>query len=213
MTQDIMNKPIVLQLNGNWMPIDQKTLKEAIIAMTSDGNSPAAEALDISYDKDENGEYDFTTPAYMTPVKWEDWVNLPIRDYDFVIHSAKMEVRAPTVLIAPSYRKMPTTSTRATKFNVYERDKGICQYTGEKVSKGSGNIDHIKPVSKGGKNTWDNMVWTNADINSKKGNKSNKEAGLTLIREPLAPKPMPVSMKFRVAKHPTWKHFLIREQS
>lgn len=209
MSQDIMNKPLVLQLNANWMPIDQKTLKEAVIAMTSQGDEPSAKALDIEYARDENGDYDFANPIYMNPVGWSDWISLPVRDFDFVIHSAKLAVRAPTVLIAPGYRKMPTMAPRATKFNIFERDRGVCQYTGKKISKTQGNVDHILPLSKGGKNTWENMVWTSAELNSRKGNKLNHEVGLTLIKAPTAPRPMPVSMKFREARHPTWAHFLV----
>ena len=217
MSHEIMNKPIVLQLNGNWMPIDTKTPKEAIIAMTSQGDSPPAQALDISYEKDENGEYDFSCPSYMNPVSWEDWIDLdktPIREYDEVIRTSRMEIRVPTVLLASNFRQMPTITARATKFNIYERDGGVCQYTGKKVSKGSGNIDHIQPVSKGGKNTWENMVWTSAELNSKKGNRLNHEVGLKLIRPPKAPPKMPVSMKFKPenARHPSWLPFLVREK-
>jgi hypothetical protein len=56
------------------------------------------------------------------------------------------------------------------------------------------------------------MVWTSEKLNSDKGNRLNHEIGLKLIRSPKTPQPMPVSMKFKEAKHPTWKHFLLREQ-
>lgn len=211
MNKDIMNKPIVLQLNANWLPVDQKTVKEAIIAMNSDGDSPPALALDIEYDRDENGEYNFSNPVWINPVKWEDWINLNIRDYDFTVSSTKFTMRAPTVLIAPNYRQVPTRRPRATKFNIFDRDRGICQYTGRKISRGSGNIDHIVPVSRGGKNTWLNMVWCDESINSKKGDRLPHEAGLKLIRKPQEPVKTPVSVLFREAAHPTWLPFLINK--
>ena len=213
MTQNIMNKPIVLQLNGNWQPIGQKSVKDAIISMTSIGDQPAAQSIDISYAKDENGEYDFSHPEYMNLVGWDEWAQLPIREYDFVIHSARLTMRAPTVIVAPNYRKMPMKKPAATKYNVFERDGGVCQYTGKKISRTAGNIDHILPQSKGGKNTFTNMVWCDQKVNFKKGNKSNSEAGLKLIRKPFAPKEAAISTFIREAKHPTWIHFLTHIQN
>ena len=207
---DIMNKPIVLQLNANWMPIGYKTLKEAIIAMTSDGESPAAVSLDIKYTKNEDGSYDFGSPEYMNPLSWEDWItsDLPIREYDFVIHSARLEFRAPTVIIAPGYRKMPMKKSRPTKFNVYERDGGVCQYTGKKLTRTEGNIDHVIPQSKGGKSSWENQVFCDKNVNSKKGSKSLADCGYELLKEPKAPPELPVSSTIRDIKHPTWTTFL-----
>lgn len=207
-TNNIMKSPIVLQLNGNWMPIAQKTVAEAVIAMTSQGESPAALALDIAYDKDENGEYDFSSPTYMNPVGWNEWMTLPVREYDLAIRTVNTEIRVPTVLIATKFRKMPVKKPRATKFNVFERDRGICAYTGKKVSRGQGNIDHIIPRSRGGKNTWENMVWCDKDINSKKGDKLPHEVGLKLLTKPIAPAEIPVSMTFREAKRPEWIPFI-----
>jgi 5-methylcytosine-specific restriction endonuclease McrA len=206
-----MNKPIVLQLNANWLPIGQKTVKEAIISMTSEGSSPPALALDIAYDLGEDGEYDFSTPSYVNPVKWEDWVSLEIREYDFVISSSKFSMRVPTVLIAPNYRNVPMRSPRATKFNVFERDNGVCQYTGKKTSRKEGNVDHIIPLSRGGRNTWQNMVWSDLSINSKKGDRLPHEAGLKLIRKPVEPPVVPVSVTLKEAKHPSWVPFLINK--
>lgn len=203
-----MKSPIVLQLNGNWMPISQKTVAEAIIAMTSMGESPAALALDIDYEKNADGEYDFSSPKYMNPVSWDEWINLPVRDFDISIHTVKMEIRVPTVLVAPSYRKMPTRKSRPTKYNVFDRDGGICQYTGKKLSKNQGNIDHVVARSRGGKNTWENMVWCTKEINSKKGDKPLSELGLKLLRKPTAPPEIPIAMTFREAKRPEWLPFI-----
>lgn len=209
MKQNIMNKPIVLQLNANWMPVHNHTVKDAIIAMNSDGSKPPALALDIAYEKDENGEWDFSNPSYINPVGWEDFINLPIREYDLTVSTAKFTMRAPTILIAPEYRKVPMRTPRATKFNVYERDGGVCQYTGEKVPKGSGNIDHVISRAKGGKNSWENMVWCKSIINSKKGDKLPHEVGLKLIRKPKAPSGRPITSLFREARHPSWIPFLM----
>lgn len=211
MSQNIMNKPIVLQLNGNWMPVGIKSIKEAFIAMTSEGDAPAALALDIAYEL-VDGECDFSNPTYMNAVGWEDWIQLPIRDYDFVVRSARLEVRAPTVLIAPNYREMPMRKPSPTKNNIFERDGGVCQYTGKKLGKGQGNIDHVVARARGGKNEWNNMVWCDKSLNSKKGDRLPHEVGLKLIRKPVEPPVLPLSMTFNEAKHPTWIPFITKSK-
>lgn len=209
MTGNIANKAIVLQLNGNWQPIDIKTVSDAFVAMTSEGTEPSALALDIEYGKKEDGTYDFSSPTYMNPVGWKDWKNLPIRDYDLSIRTPTMEIRVPTILIAPNFRRMPTKKASPTSNNIFERDGGVCQYTGRKIKKSEGNLDHVIPRSKGGTSTWENLVWSDRSINSKKGNSLNHEVGLKLLNTPKAPPAKPLSFFITEAKHPTWSHFLL----
>ena len=195
------------------MPIRKGSVREAILAMTADNSEHdrAAVALDIQYDLDEQGEWDFNNPPLaMIPTKWEDWVKLPIRDYDSVVHSAKLAIRAPTVVIAKNYHKMPKISHRPSKRTIYERDKGICQYTGKKLSFASASLDHVLPKSKGGKDTFENLVLCEAKTNHEKGNKSNAEAGLVLLRAPKAVPTVPASALIKIPAHFDWRWFLIK---
>ena len=210
--ESIVNKTIVLSLNGLWMPVGFKTVKQAIKDMNGgeEGGAPPALALDIGYNVLENGEYDFDNPTYMNPVAWNEWINLPVRSFDLSISSVKMTVRVPTVLIAQNFKKMPIKRFRPTKEAIRLRDGDVCQYSGEKITRGQGNIDHVLPKDKGGKDTFENLVWCKKEINTAKGNKTNKEAGLKLIRTPLEPKPVPMSSTIKVARHTDWNHFLIK---
>lgn len=211
MIDSIINKPIVLSLNGLWMPIGFKTVKQAVKDMNGGeaGDTAPALALDIGYKLLDNGEYDFENAEYMNPVKWEEWIKLPVRPFDMSIATVKMVIRAPTVLIAQNFKKMPIKKFRPTKETIRQRDGDVCQYTGEKIPKGQGNIDHIIPKDKGGKDTFENQVWCKKEINSMKGNRFNHEVGLKLIRDPKAPKAVPVSATIKVARHLDWRHFLI----
>lgn len=71
---------------------------------------------------------------------------------------------------------------------LFGRDRYVCAYCGghfpnyHNLSK-----DHIFPKSKGGENTWMNVVTACKDCNSKKGNKTLKEAGLELLYVPYVP--------------------------
>ena len=206
---NVINQP-VLCLNGVWQALGTKTVKEALIAMLGGekGNSPAAMAIDMVFPIDADGNVDWNNPEYTQPVGWDEWRKLPVRDYDLAIHTANMEIRAPRVIIQPNYSKMPIVQPRPTKEAIRKRDGGICQYTGEVLTWKEGNIDHVTPRSQGGRNTFENMVWCHKDINSKKADKTPKQAGLTLIRKPFAPKSLPISSTINVAHHPSWVHFL-----
>lgn len=61
--------------------------------------------------------------------------------------------------------------------NVYERDYYACRYCGARQNL---VIDHVTPVSRGGRNTLDNLVTACAECNSRKHDRSPDEAGMIL---------------------------------
>lgn len=212
---DVTNKSIVLKLNASWMPVGYCTIKKAIIDLTggdSPDKTPNALALDIHYEKDENGEWDYDNPVYMNPLKWEDWISLPVRECDLAIHTTKIAIRAPLVLITPNYNKVPVKRPRPTKDAIKKRDNLQCQYTGRKLTNKEADIDHIIPVSRGGKNTFSNMVVSDININRMKADKTPQEAGLKLIRIPQEPPPIPISTTITDLKHPVWGPFLLKNR-
>jgi len=209
----IANKLICLSLNSNWQPIGYKTVKDAIIDLCGseiDGK-PSILALDIDYELNENGESNLSAPTIMQPTSWREWLKLTIRPWDLVINSAHMSIRVPTITIATNFNKMPVKYFRGkpSKDAIYTRDQGICQYTGKRIDRNSATVDHIIPRSKGGEDSWANLVLCSRDINSKKGNKLNTEVGLKLIKQPSIPQPVPVSSLIKEAKHRDWEHFLM----
>lgn len=210
---NVANKLICLNLNSTWQPVGFKTVKEAIIALcASDAEGKANSlALDIDYNVLDNGEPDLSEPKSMIPVSWSDWIGLPIRSWDFTISSPSMTIRVPTVIISANYTKMPMKHFKGkpSKDAIYNRDKGTCQYTGKKIDRHHATVDHVVPRSRGGEDTWTNLVLCSKEVNTKKGNSLNSEAGLQLLKVPLAPQPVPVYSLIREAKHNDWKHFLI----
>ncbi len=209
---NILDKPIVLALNANWLPIRTCSVRQAILAMNSSGvnNDSAAVGLDIQYKQNSDGSYDFSEPLAMIPTPWAEWIKLPVRSIDERVRSALLDVRVPTVVISLGYKKMPNKTFRPSKKTIYERDKGICQYTGKSLSFKQGTLDHITPRSKGGKDTFENLVLACPDINHRKGNKSNEEAGLKLLKKPKAPLPVPAIALITEARSFDWQWFLIK---
>lgn len=205
---NIANKLICLKLNKAWQPVGYSTVGKALVDLAA---GVSARALDLDYELDENGE-PIGDPISMNPVDWETWLTLPCRPYDLVIHTSKMTVRVPTVLIARNFNKMPVKKFKGkpSKDAIWIRDEGIDQYTGKPLRREDATIDHVVPQSKGGHDSWENLVTTHRDINSEKGNKSNSEAGLKLIRAPKVPAPVPISLLIREVRHRDWRPFLVK---
>ena len=75
-----------------------------------------------------------------------------------------------------------------TKANIWKRDNYTCAYTGEKLTKETVSVDHIIPQSRGGKNTWENLITASKKINVFKDDRTPKEAGLKLLWKPEKPR-------------------------
>ena len=174
---DILQKNIVLVLNRNWQAINIVTPAAAFCQMSTD----VATGLDVD-GRDS-----------MRPTTWEDWLELPIREGDNGIGTARGEIRVPTVIVLARFARVPIKRPKFSARNLWKRDLGQCQYTGKALGPGEGNIDHVIPRSRGGKTTWENCVLADRHVNSVKGNRTPEEAGLKLRTKPVAPKALPVT--------------------
>jgi 5-methylcytosine-specific restriction endonuclease McrA len=187
-----IDQPIVLVLNKHWQAIHVKTPAEAFCMLASD----AATALDIS-----DGNF--------VPTKFADWLALPVRETDRAVTTPRGSVRVPTVIISLNYAKVPLRRPAFGARGIWERDGGVCQYTGQKLAPDEGNIDHVVPRSRGGATDWENCVLAHREVNSRKADRLPQEAGLRLRKRPTAPRALPVSAFIR-NRHAIadWDHFL-----
>lgn len=199
---EILDKTIVLSLNALWQPIDCVSVRKAIENMTS-GNSGHPSALGMNMEVAEDGSMDI-----LGAVKWEEWVNLPIRHYDLTVMTNRGPIRAPQVIVAPNYDKScRIVAPRASRRGILERDNYTCQYCGNRFPEKQLNLDHVFPESRGGKSNWQNLVCSCLTCNSLKADRTPQEAGMRLLRQPFAPKPRPASFKFQTPKTPFWAAF------
>ncbi len=90
----------------------------------------------------------------------------------------------PVVIRLRYYIKMPFKEIPMTRKNVMHRDNHTCQYCGRKADL---TIDHVIPRSKGGKDTWDNVVIACLRCNVTKGDRTPAEAQMALKRPPVRP--------------------------
>jgi hypothetical protein len=87
---------------------------------------------------------------------------------------------------------------------VYKRDNYECQYCGIKQKL---TIDHVVPRSKGGKDTWQNLVACCEPCNLKKGNKLLRETDMKLKSIPKAPSSK-IMLDLENTKVSEWKNFI-----
>lgn len=71
----------------------------------------------------------------------------------------------------------------AARSAILHRDGFCCMYCGGPAT----TIDHVLPESRGGENTWLNLVAACSDCNFFKAARTPEEAGMVLLREPFVP--------------------------
>lgn len=62
-------------------------------------------------------------------------------------------------------------NVRENRLKVFERDDYKCHYCQKQLTRFTGTLDHIQPVSKGGDNSFDNLVTSCLHCNSRRGNR------------------------------------------
>ena len=103
---------------------------------------------------------------------------------DYQIMTSNGIFYLPSALMLNNYVRIPRAEIRPSKKNLIIRDRAKCQYCSCSLSEKSITIDHITPRSRGGGNTWENMVCCCLTCNRKKGNKTPTEAKMKLLANP-----------------------------
>ncbi len=106
--------------------------------------------------------------------------------------SERAEVPFPLVIRLVRFVQVPRRFRRqVTNTFLFARDNYSCQYCGRHRSELRGRQfltrDHILPLSRGGGNTWGNVVASCSPCNNRKGNRLPEEAGLKLLSTPKEP--------------------------
>jgi len=156
---DILNKTIVLVLNRNWQAIHVRTPQEAFCMMATN----VATALEIEFGDGARAEA-------LRPVTWDEWITLPVRPQDNAVQTVRGPIRVPTVIVAVNFARVPKKRPKLCAKTIRERDDNRCQYTGALLRPDEGSLDHVLPRSRGGKDAWENLVWSSKAVNTKKGN-------------------------------------------
>jgi 5-methylcytosine-specific restriction endonuclease McrA len=93
--------------------------------------------------------------------------------------------RLPEIIKLVNYVPMPYNEAALSRKNIYLRDNYTCRYCGKTGV--TLTIDHVVPKSRGGRETWENMVVCCARCNNRKGDQNLEDAGLELKTMPYRP--------------------------
>jgi 5-methylcytosine-specific restriction endonuclease McrA len=157
----------VLMLNRHYQPVRVTPARRALMLIYGG----TAHALDERYEA-----YDFTA-----------WMRTAPRHDDETIGTTSGPLRVPRVVLLHRYGRVPVTTLRLCRRNVYLRDDFTCQYCGRKPPVKDLNLDHVKPRSQGGTATWENLVTSCRRCNFRKGGQTPDAAGMRLLSEPKRP--------------------------
>ncbi|SJM71739.1 HNH endonuclease [Gulosibacter sp. 10] len=92
----------------------------------------------------------------------------------------------PQVILLNRYVRIPMTrQAPVSRKGVLRRDSHRCAYCDAFAN----TIDHVQPRSRGGRDSWENLVACCLRCNNVKGDRTPEEMGWTLRRRPLPPLP------------------------
>ena len=114
------------------------------------------------------------------------------RDGSRMIRSASLTVPKPAVIRLVRYVFVPRKFRRqVTNTFLFARDDYKCQYCGRRADQFGFREcltrDHLIPLSRGGKNTWTNVVTACSACNTRKGNRLPKQCGMFPLNKPVEP--------------------------
>ncbi len=188
----------VLLLNKHYMAIRIINVRRAISLLYQD----QAEVIDCQ--SGTYGSYDFQNWCQISQVKYNfepdthDWISTV--DYYLAV---------PQVIRLLVYDRLPKRNVKLNRRNIFARDSNRCQYCGKKPLMSELSLDHVTPKRLGGKSTWENLVCSCTNCNSKKGGRTPAQARMKLIKQPVKPKRNPViHLHLSNSRYESWKNFL-----
>jgi 5-methylcytosine-specific restriction endonuclease McrA len=113
---------------------------------------------------------------------------------EYVVRSPSITMKIPVMVALKEYvkaRRVFHSPAALTQRNLFVRDNHTCQYcarhkselrTSEVLTR-----DHIIPESRGGKNTWENLVTACSTCNNKKAAHHLEDTGMRLLKKPVTP--------------------------
>jgi 5-methylcytosine-specific restriction endonuclease McrA len=100
------------------------------------------------------------------------------------VHSAHASMPFPSVIRLATYIHIPFKKVILSRKNILRRDGHQCQYCGVRTAL---TVDHIIPKSRGGEDTWENLVTACIRCNNRKGNMFPDEFNLKPKQRPIKP--------------------------
>jgi 5-methylcytosine-specific restriction endonuclease McrA len=111
----------------------------------------------------------------------------------------------PAVIVLTRYVRIPGgRAVPVTRRGVLRRDAHRCAYCGKAAS----TIDHVQPRSRGGKDTWENLVACCLRCNNVKGDRTPQEMAWSLRLIPGVPRGTQWTVRGTERADPQWEPYL-----
>ncbi len=117
----------------------------------------------------------------------------------------------PSIVRLTVYIKVPYKQIMLNRKNIFRRDNFTCQYCGR--TDRPLTIDHMVPRSKGGEDTWENLITACSHCNTMKGSRTPQEAGMLPLKKPMRPSRIMLLRKFITSVSEDWKPYLYMASS
>ena len=122
-----------------------------------------------------------------------------------MVHSATDEYQLPSVILLSRYVRIPgSRMIPVSRRGVLRRDNHHCAYCGRFAN----TIDHVQPKSRGGQDTWENLVASCLKCNNAKSDKTLAEIGWSLPFAPKMPSGAAWSVRGVERLEPEWNGYL-----
>lgn len=123
----------------------------------------------------------------------------------FKLVNPLLDIKKPSVIKVSKYVKLAYQKVPLNRENIYKRDNYQCVYCPE-TDRRLFTIDHVEPKSKGGQNTWENMVTACKSCNSEKADLTLEEYGKEI---PIPKRPHYLMLMKQLHYIPEeWKYYL-----
>ena len=122
-----------------------------------------------------------------------------------MLRTVTKEYSYPSVIRLYQYIHIPYNNIVLSRRNIFKRDANTCQYCGDSRNL---TIDHVLPRSRGGADSWENLVTACDTCNVEKGSRTPKEAGMPLSTKPYRPVHITFFQSLLGGVQEDWKPYL-----
>jgi len=122
------------------------------------------------------------------------------------VHSVSATMPFPSIVRLSFFVRVPFKKIILSRKNILRRDGHRCQYCGR--GDVPLTVDHIMPISRGGEETWENLVAACVKCNNRKGDRVPDEARMPLMRRPIRPNHVTFIRHFVGTLDERWKPYL-----
>ncbi len=112
----------------------------------------------------------------------------------------------PSIVRLTFFVRVPYKSILLNRKNILLRDNFQCQYCGKTDLPLT--IDHMVPRSRGGEDSWENLITACTRCNSIKGNKTPREAGMHPLKQAIRPNNLMFMQHLTASLSDEWKPYL-----